>query len=496
MTTPGLTHPYNFASKDYVTAIIALIVGFLFWEWNVIMPFSPTLGVFIFLILVTTTTLCYLRKKGMSQNKTSRRLLGVVGLSSCYFLIFDNTPIHFFMLVFIMLMYVLWVMSVSGTSIMKTPSGFILADFVNQILVVPFNNFTALFRAFFSRDKQGQKATLSVVVGIIISIPLLFIVVTLLSQADYEFGRLVQNIVQRIWDLSLIDYILEFFLGIPVACYCFGFLYGNHYKRKVDFIKYESVNSRFIKLHAIPGSAVYGPLVVFNVIYVVFFIALASYLFSAFSGDLPVEMTYAEYARKGFFELCAVAAINLTVIAFAYTCVKRKEGEYGKTLRLLTGLLSLFTIMLVITAMSKMQMYISSYGLTRLRIYTFWFMILIIFIFILIAVWHVKRYNMGRILIAGSVVLFLVLGFSNADGIIAKYNIDAYEKGTLTQLDTRLLEDLSDAAVPYISDYINKTDDEQMKATMIQVLHNHKVNITNIDGNPLRYNVQKIRAKG
>ena len=36
-------------------------------------------------------------------------------------------------------------------------------------------------------------------------------------------------------------------------------------------------------------------------------------------------MTYAEYARRGFFELCTVSGINLGVIGAAHLIVKRDK---------------------------------------------------------------------------------------------------------------------------------------------------------------------------
>jgi len=223
-------------------------------------------------------------------------------------------------------------------------------------------------------------------------------------------------------------------------------------------------------MHAIPGVTVFVPLAILNFIYLVFFIAMGSYLFSAFAGDLPADLTYAEYARRGFFELCAVATINLAVIIFSYTGVKRKECEYPLNLKILTGVLSSFTVLLVLTAMSKMLMYISSYGLTRLRIYTFWFMVVILFVFILLIIWHFKQYHIGKLIVTGFVILFLMLAMSNSDGLIAKYNINAYEKGTLETLDIELFYELSDAAYPYVANYGNRVEDPEMKTQMNEIV--------------------------
>lgn len=472
--TPAIAHPYSFKTKDSIVALTAFAVGFLFWEWNVLSYQAPTLGVFLFLMIVISITFFYMRGKGMKQSRLSYLTLALTLFSNCYFLVFDNTPLHFFVFVFVIFCYILWVMTVSGTSIMKKLNGFIIGDLLNQIFVVPFNNFTAMFRSFFTKDQTRKKSALSLAIGILVSIPILVIVVSLLAQADDGFQYLVDNTIAKLLDISFIHYVWEFLLGIPVACYFYGYIYGNHHKRKTDLIKYESLNDRFVKLHAIPMPAIFGPLVVLDLIYIIFFITLAGYLFSAFGGDLPASMTYAEYARKGFFELCAVSAINLAVIAFSYTGMKRKEGEYPRSLKILTAIMSVETVLLVATAMSKMLLYISSYGLTRLRVYTFWFMIVILFAFVLILIWHIKPFNLGKYAVIGCMVLFLALAFGNTDGQIAKYNINAYESGQIKELDIEMFTGLSDAAYPYVSSFAERTEDPKMKTEMTNIANYYK----------------------
>ena len=103
-------------------------------------------------------------------------------------------------------------------------------------------------------------------------------------------------------------------------------------------------------------------------------------------------MTYAEYARHGFFELCAVTAINLAVI-FAAKLLSQ-EGR-GKLLRIEVILLSVFTLALTVIDLSKMVLYIQSYGLTRLRIYTSIFMVFLFIVFLIILLRQVRLRQEG-----------------------------------------------------------------------------------------------------
>jgi hypothetical protein len=193
-----------------------------------------------------------------------------------------------------------------------------------------------------------------------------------------------------------------------------------------------------------------APLAVFNAFYALFFAALGNYFFAAFVGRLPEAMSYAEYARKGFFELCGVATINLALIACVYLLMRRGGNERPRALRVLTGLISAFTVLLIVTAMSKMLLYISAYGLTRLRVYTSWFMLLLLIVFALLLLWHFRAFNPAKPLILVCVVCFMALTWADTDGLIAKYNIAQYENGKTAALDVRMLNTLSDAAVPHI----------------------------------------------
>jgi hypothetical protein len=178
-------------------------------------------------------------------------------------------------------------------------------------------------------------------------------------------------------------------------------------------------------------------------------------------------MTYAEYARRGFFELCTVAGINLAVLTVAHLVARR---ESVRVLRAETVALCLFTLLLIVTALSKMVMYINVYGLTQLRVYTTWFMLVLFFIFAVIAVRQFKKFNAFRVLLTGFVILFLALNYGNIDGRIAAYNIDRYKNATLESLDVEALSRLSEAAVPYIYDLYRETADPGLKAELKAVL--------------------------
>ena len=126
-----------------------------------------------------------------------------------------------------------------------------------------------------------------------------------------------------------------------------------------------------------------------------------------------------------------------------------EEGKKSKFLKAMTVTLCVFTVLLIITAISKMGMYISVYGLTRLRFYTSWFMLLlgVLFIGIIISViW--EKFNLSKFAVTAFTVMFAALSFSNADRLIAEYNIGRYLDGSLSSVDITMFSELSADALP------------------------------------------------
>ncbi|MFD3686070.1 DUF4153 domain-containing protein [Nocardiopsis sp. NPDC058631] len=91
-----------------------------------------------------------------------------------------------------------------------------------------------------------------------------------------------------------------------------------------------------------------------------------------FGGDDHVQrvagVTYAEYARQGFFQLVVVSLLVLCVIAVAVHVLPSRPAAVRTLRNVLLGLLCVLTLVILASAMMRLQLYIDAYGLTRLRI--------------------------------------------------------------------------------------------------------------------------------
>ena len=454
--------PLRFEEPDIVLAFGMIAIGFLYW--NLISIDGLGLGVALFAAVLWASALVYFRISGIHQTRTNLVVSCIFILSAVNFVIFDGTLVKGLNFIFLSLCFVFWVLMTAGKRIEEGISLYLINDMLRQFFAIPFSNFTGCFsgiKQVFAKTRRG-KGVLSGVLGIVIFLPVLLIVIELLSSADAAFEGMIDRLQFTISENTL-EYFIQFLLGLPVACYLYGMLYGNRYQRNTGDVSLDSANKKLEIFRFAPGVTVYSAMTALNLIYVIFFLAQTSYLFSAFGGSLPQTMTYAEYARRGFFELCAVSAINLAVIAGAHLIAKR---EKEKVLKGETITLCIFTLALLATAMSKMGMYISYYGLTQLRVYTSWFMILLLVFFVIILARQFKSFHGTRAALISFLVLFLALCYSNADGLIAQYNIDRYSAGTLESLDVEAMSYLSDGAVPQLYKLYLETDDQNLKGDL------------------------------
>jgi hypothetical protein len=134
--------------------------------------------------------------------------------------------------------------------------------------------------------------------------------------------------------------------------------------------------------------------------------------------------TYAEYARRGFFELVTVAALALGLLLVSHWLLRRDRPADGRRYGLLAGLLVGLLVVVIVSAVQRMLLYVGIYGLSELRIYTSAFMGWIA----LVLGWFVATVLRGRrerfasgALLTGFAVL-LVLNGLNPDGLIVRVN--------------------------------------------------------------------------
>ncbi|WP_283138357.1 DUF4153 domain-containing protein [Rhizohabitans arisaemae] len=194
------------------------------------------------------------------------------------------------------------------------------------------------------------------------------------------------------------------------------------------------------------------PLAALNLLFALFVAVQIAVLFGGNERVLrTANLTYAEYARQGFFQLVAVAAFVLGIVALAVALLPRPKRTDRWLLAGLLGALCGLTLVILVSALQRLGLYTDVYGLTRLRAFvgavTWW--IGALFVLVLLA-GAVRLFGgrsgwLPRAATLVTALTVLVFVWWNPDLRIAETNVKA--RG-VAQLDRYYLDGLSADAVP------------------------------------------------
>jgi len=296
---------------------------------------------------------------------------------------------------------------------------------LRALFVTPFVCFNALFVVIRDglRRTQWGKTIGKTLLGLAIALPLTALVTVLLMHSDDNFSALVTRILGNLGagPLRTLGFVV---LGLPMAMYFFAMIHGSTLSDRPSRSRTTDKPPFRQALHIAPASVIAMVVLPILMVYTIYFASQFTYFTNAFQGILPEGFIYSEYARRGFFELCAVAGINLAIMLG----VMGLQKHSSKLSRTLCAVLCLYTLGLIAIALSKMAMYINTYGLTRLRVYTSWFMVVLTVLFILMLLKQlIQRLPICRIFVAVFLVLYAPLAFGRPDAAITQYNLARYQ---------------------------------------------------------------------
>jgi len=449
----------EYTPMEMAFAWVCFFMGYLFCRVFPVVQ-SP-FGGFLFVILLFGVTLFVLLKNGVKPGVLPCAMAGAAIALSASLVLSSNAFLYWLAYVFALCTYCYFVASACGNCVKGGFSGLMAADYFNAMFAMPLASLKCAKEAAFSGKaaKKGGAFLMKVLGGIAVAVMPTLIVGTLLSY-DESFN----NIMGQIFSFDFGDifsHIFSIIIGIFVGMYFFGLYISSVDKKGMGALTEEACEENAKKMRKAPALSVFVACIPLLFIYVVFFISQWQYYVSGFTGVLPEEFSYAEYAREGFFELCTVAFINLAAIVAITLFMRRKTEKAPVLLKALTIVYSVFTLVLISTALSKMFMYIESYGLTQKRVYSTCVMVVLAVLFVLIIVKQfVPKVATVAFSLAAGLALFAVLSLGNLDGVIAKYNVDRYLDGSLPTVDIEAMENLGDAAVPELVRLANHMDEK------------------------------------
>ena len=449
----------EYTGVESAFAWISFIFGYFFCK--VFPAHVNSFGAFLLVLLVFGATTVVLKVKKVKIGLMPAILAGSAVVISATLILSSNNMLQSLANAYAMVTYCYYIFAANGNSTKKGFNDFIVIDYHKALFVAPFNKLGSMLQGMFSGRTKKSGAVLGKLIkgGLIAFIPTI-LVCGLLSY-DRGFYRIIENMGSYI-DMdagNVFSNIWQIGIGIIVGQYVFRLFLASSDKA-VETTNEEECVRKFKsiqKAHVITTLAAVLPIIF---IYVIFFISQWGYYMSAFSGKLPSGVSYAEYAREGFFQLCMVSFINMIIIVFVQLFMNVEKPVVAKIKSTIVITYAVCTLILIATAMSKMALYIESYGLTQKRVYSSWLMIVLGILFVVaVAKQFVKKLHAVAVSFAVAVVMFAGLALSNVDGLIARYNVDRYLEGSLETVDVWAMRDLGDAAVPEVVYLYNELDE-------------------------------------
>ena len=154
-------------------------------------------------------------------------------------------------------------------------------------------------------------------------------------------------------------------------------------------------------------------------------------------------LSYAEWARSGFFQMVRVTGINLALLLSAVHW-SRREGAAWRAVRLLSALLTAESLLLLLSAAVRMTLYVDAYGLSFKRLLTYWGMGMMA-LFLLAAARKVLRpdFRFCRAAFPLALAGWLLINCVPLDYLTARDQVDRYLSGESETLSVEYLASLS-----------------------------------------------------
>lgn len=288
--------------------------------------------------------------------------------------------------------------------------------------------------------------------GLALSLPLVGFFGALLASADRAFAHLAGEVMVVDVDVMLIP------ARIAIGGWAFAVAGALHAgtSRAVDGLGPTNdpwvISAPPATNRAVRSAIEWGvPLGFLNLLFAAFVAVQFAVLFGGRDYVLRTTgLSYAEYARSGFFQLLAVAGLVLLVIAAARRWVAPASSGERRTLEVLLTSLSVSSLVILASALYRLGLYEDAYGPSRARfgarLIMFWVAALLLIAvaraFIESGAWATRL----GILAAVAILLFGVA--SNPDAQIAEEAVERFQASG--DIDLYYLSSLSADAVPQL----------------------------------------------
>lgn len=290
-----------------------------------------------------------------------------------------------------------------------------------------------------AHDEGLRQAARTLLRGSVMALPALLILSALLMSADPVFERTLQGLVS-----FEVEPMLERALPIAfVAWVSAGYL-------RALLVRDDAVMARLrIPRPAFAAAEVTVALWTINLLFIGFMLVQLRYLFGGASlVEVTAGLGFAEYARRGFFELVACVALVVPILLLADWAAAPSSARGRTTLRATMLVLVVLMIGVIASAAYRMRLYQQAYGLTELRLYVSVAIVALtaVLAWLVYTVLRGRREQFGVGVLVTALVCLVGVHVLNPHALIARVNLARAIGGA--EYDGDYLRDLSADAVP------------------------------------------------
>lgn len=414
---------------------VTVIASLLFSILATILFFGQNLGVSVILFVIPYLgfSIYYIEKRQKAKNRKAYLLVVPIVLLAATYFIYQNRFFQIFNIIVMLILYnimLIWCMEQKYELefVMKRILGLFLKPF--SFLSIALHQ---IGHVFTSKKPQNEKMKLKkgitkqIMIGVGVSIPLLILIIALLSSADFQFANGISQISKFFyenmdkffdeqWGFSIF---LRLLTIIILTIYLMSFFINLRTRQP-----WKIGDERNICIHV--DTVICNTVVtLLNIVYVIFCSIQVTNLIETMVNHQSIE--YASYAREGFFQLMVVSIINFIIILV--TTQNKKESTkpqmiYRKVMNLI---LAISTIIILISAFVRMNLYGEAYGYTFLRILVYFALITegLLMIPTIVYIWKGGKLPTRSYFII-VVIIYLAMNFSNIPNMIATKNVNRY----------------------------------------------------------------------
>ena len=291
----------------------------------------------------------------------------------------------------------------------------------------PFGYIGAPFR-WLSEEKFKTKYVKKVLLGVIIALPFLLVLVLVLSSADAVFAQKAINLGFDLLAAFHLATFLKWVGAIAMAFYLFGLFMMALFPKPKPQLPLQQQAPVPVVEKTRDNTVYFVFLLCILLVYTCFVFIQVKYLFAG--AALPEGMTYAGYARQGFFQLFFLTFVNVFLVLFGVWRAGEQNGVWDKLVRAENIYLCAVTLVLLASSFYKMSLYAQDDGFTRMRVLVFGFLIFQAAGLLLTLFYALRpKFNIAACYAALALCYYLVLNVGNLDAVVAKNQIDRYFAG-------------------------------------------------------------------